>query len=278
MRILIVGCGYVGSALAELLLPDGHSVFGLRRKVGALPAGVHPIPADVSNPKSFTNLPPGIDIVVYAAAAGGFDDARYRAAYVDGPGNVIQALVDANQPVRRFMFVSSTGVYAQENGEWVDETSPAEQTHFSGAAMLMGERLVRSGPFPSIVVRFAGIYGPGRTRIIESVRNGTATCPVVPTYLNLIHRHDCAGILHCLIGLENPKDLYLGVDCEPVERGELLRWIATQLGLPAPPSGSADATGRSARGNKRCRNTRIIETGYRFRYPTYRHGYAALLR
>lgn len=278
MRILIVGCGYVGASLAELLVSAGHTVFGLRRRVGELPAGVHPVVADVTKPDTLTTLPDGIDAVVYAAAAGGFDETRYHAAYVEGPLNVVRALAERSHPVNRFVFVSSTGVYAQENGEWVDENSPAEQKHFSGAAMLTGERLVHSGPFPSVVVRFAGIYGLGRTRIIDSVRNGTATCPDTPMYLNLIHRDDCAGILHHLIGLEHPDDLYLGVDCEPVERGELLRWIASQLGLPAPPSGAADATGRAARGNKRCRNTRIIETGYRFRHPTYREGYAAFLR
>jgi nucleoside-diphosphate-sugar epimerase len=277
MRVLIVGCGYVGTALAKLLDADGHIVFGLRRRIDELPAGIRPIAGDVSNPDTLKALPAGIDAVVYAAAAGRFDEARYRAAYVEGPRNVIRALADANQPVRRFLYVSSTGVYAQENGEWVDETSPAEQTHFTGAAMLEGERLVGSAPFSSVIVRFAGIYGPGRTRIIDSVRDGSAVCPVSPTYLNLIHRDDCAGFLRHLISLNHPCDLYLGVDSEPIERGELLRWIAGKLGLPPPPSGPVDLSVRAARGNKRCRNRRLIESGYALRFPTYRDGYSSLL-
>ncbi|MBX7255164.1 MAG: SDR family oxidoreductase [Candidatus Hydrogenedentes bacterium] len=279
MNILIAGCGYVGSELARLLLSDGHSVWGMRRVPQGLPPDVMPIAADLSKPASLAGLPPGLDAVVYAAAAGGFDEARYVAAYVEGPANLLTALRSQGQHPRRFLFASSTGVYAQLSGEWVDEDSPAEPSHFSGVVLLRGEQTVLKGPFPSTVVRFAGIYGPGRTRMIESVRNGTATVSSTPTFVNHIHRDDCAGALRHLLMLQEPAPLYIGVDNEPVERGDMFRWLARRLGVPEPGgSGEPDSESvRAMRSNKRCSNARLRATGYEFRYPSFREGYEALL-
>jgi nucleoside-diphosphate-sugar epimerase len=279
MRILIAGCGYVGCVLARMLANDGHAVWGLRRASAPLPEGVKSIVADLTNPGALASLPPNLDAVVYAATAGGFDEARYRAAYVDGPRTLVAALETQRQRPRRAFFISSTGVYAQDSGEWIDETSPTTPAHFSGTTLIEGERTVFGGPFPATVVRFAGIYGPGRTRLIDSIRAGAAL-PPSPSYVNHVHRDDCAGILRHLLFMDKPEDLYLGVDCEPVERGELMRWLADQLGVPAPGVADADEppSVRAQRSNKRCSNARLLATGYTFRYPTYREGYKALVR
>jgi nucleoside-diphosphate-sugar epimerase len=290
MKALIAGCGYVGTALAQRLTDDGYQVWGLRRSCmarrgGSGAATVDWIEGDLTDPRSLSAIPEGIEIVFYLAGADGYDEASYRQAYVTGPANLIRELAERSTAPRRIFFASSTGVYAQENGEWVDEDSPAEQTHFSGARLLEGERIVRQGPFPGTVVRFGGIYGPavaggaGRTRLIDSVREGSARRPPRPTYLNLIHRDDCAGILRHLMNLPNPDGLYLGVDCEPAERGELLTWIAQRLGVPPPAVAEADSasSARSMRGNKRCRNARLLRSGYPFAYPTYREGLEPLI-
>jgi nucleoside-diphosphate-sugar epimerase len=274
MRILIAGCGYVGTALVERLVKDGHSVWALRRDGIVLPKGAESVQADVCKPETLSMLPTGIDAVVYAVSAGGYDEAHYRRAYVDGPRNMLNALKGNSPRLQRFVFVSSTGVYAQDNGNWVDEESSAEQRHFSGATLLEGERVVVGGPFRATVVRLAGIYGPGRTRLIDSVRNGTATIPAAPSYINLIHRDDCAGILHHVLTMNKPAPLYLGVDNEPVDRRELIAWFAKQLGVPTPPIDTNAPSARSLRGNKRCRNARVRGTGYQFIYPTYREGYS----
>jgi nucleoside-diphosphate-sugar epimerase len=275
LNILIAGCGYVGSALAARLLADGHAVWGLRRNASRLPGGVHPVEADLSAPDSLDALPDDLDYVFYTAAAGGYDEVRYRATYVEGPRNLLVALAAQQQPLRRIFCTSSTGVYAQYDGEWVDETSPTEPTHFSGTAMLEGERVFREAPFPATAVRLGGIYGPGRTQTIDRIRDRVMTCPAEPSFLNLIHRDDCAGILHHLMQIENPDDLYLGVDCEPAERGALYRWLAELIGVPAPPVVDSEPEGRRARGNKRCSNARLLAAGYTFAYPTYREGFQA---
>jgi nucleoside-diphosphate-sugar epimerase len=161
----------------------------------------------------------------------------------------------------------------------VDETSPAEPAHFSGTTLVEGERIVLGGPFPATVVRFAGIYGPGRTRMIEAVRSGAAIISTTQSYVNHIHRDDCAGVLRHVMNLGQPDPFYIGVDNEPVERGAMLRWLAQRLGVPEPPvsrEGKGESV-RAMRGNKRCSNARLLTTGYAFQYPTFREGYGALI-
>lgn len=273
-EVLIAGCGDVGTALGLDLAMAGHRVWGLRRDPSALPPPIGPIAADLSRPETLGALPAGIGQVVYAAAADGFSDAAYRAAYVEGVENLQRAL--AGRQVRRFVFVSSTAVYGQGDGEWVDESSPTEPSGFSGRRVLQGEERVRSGPFPGVVVRFGGIYGPGRTRLIESVRRGEPCVEAPARFTNRIHRDDCAGVLRHVLELGAPAPVYLAVDGAPAPDCEVRDWLAHLLGVP-PPARASDAAGSPQRGNKRCRNERLIASGYRFRYPTYREGYAALL-
>lgn len=269
----------MGSELGWRLVGAGHVVWGMRRRPEGLPDGLLPLAADLADPASLAGLPESLDWVVYAASADGFDDDAYRAAYVDGPRNLLAALVGQGQRPRRLLFVSSTGVYGQQDGEWVDETSPTEPVGFSGRRLLEGEALVGAAPFPTVVLRLAGIYGPGRTMLLDRVVAGEATCvEAPPQYSNLIHRDDCAGAIAHLLALNAAGPLYLGADHEPAERCALLRWLAAAAGAPAPqvlPSGSS-RTRRARRGNKRCRNTRLLESGYRFRYPSFREGFGEL--
>ncbi len=274
-RVLIAGCGYVGSALAARLADEGHEVWGMRRNPDALPAGVRPLAADLSDPETLGLLPSGLTTVFYTVAADGGSDDEYRAAYVDGPRNLLAALVARGERPRRVIFTSSTSVYGQSAGEWVDEDSPTEPEGFGGRRMLEGEAVVRGGPFPGVVLRLAGIYGPGRTSYIDRVRSGAAECPAETTYTNRIHRDDCAGALRHLMLLDDPHPIYLGVDRAPADSCEVLHWLADTLGLPAPRHAVTSSTRR--RSNKRVRGDRLVASGYELAYPTYREGFAALL-
>lgn len=279
MRVLIAGCGYVGTALAERLAVEGGIVWGLRRDPKGLPSAVRPLAADLTDPGTLRNLPSGLECVVYTAAPDRVDDEAYRRIYVEGLSHVLDALQRQGQEPRRIFFTSSTAVYAQSGGEWVDEASATEPTHFSGMRMLEAERLLLGSPFPATILRLGGIYGPGRVGLIERVRRGEAVCiDGPPTYTNRIHRDDCAGALEHLIAHPQPENLYIGVDDEPADECAVLRWLATQLGVPLPRvERSADLAPRRQRGNKRCRNARLVASGYIFRYPTFREGYGALL-
>jgi nucleoside-diphosphate-sugar epimerase len=272
-NVLVAGCGDVGTALALRLAGTGHSVWGLRRRADALPAPIRPVAADLGEPTSLAGLPADLDVVVYAAAAGAFSGTAYRAAYVDGVANLLQA----TGRVGRFLFVSSTGVYGQRGGEWVDEASPTQPVGFSGRCLLQGEALVAGAGCTGIVVRLGGIYGPGRLRLVNRVRDGAPCACRPPRYTNRIHRDDCAGVLAHLAFKEQPGDLYVGVDDEPAQECVVMDWIADRLGVARPPREDGSPPGSRTQANKRCRNDRLREAGYRFRYPTFREGYGAVL-
>jgi nucleoside-diphosphate-sugar epimerase len=244
--------------------------------------------ADLTAPETLGSLPDALDFVFYMAAPDRLDDEAYRSTYVHGLSHLLDALQHQGRKPRRVFFTSSTVVYAQSRGEWVDEASPTEPVHFSGTRMLEAEWLLLGGPFPATILRLGGIYGPGRAGLVERVRRGEAVyTDGPPVYTNRIHRDDCTGALQHLMSLSQPEALYLGVDHEPAEECEVLRWLAAQLGVPPPRMMTSSESGAQRRrgpprprrraGNKRCRNTKLVASGYTFRYPTYREGYSALL-
>ncbi|NJD68335.1 MAG: NAD(P)-dependent oxidoreductase [Candidatus Methylomirabilota bacterium] len=278
-NILIAGCGYVGTALGFLLAGEGHTVWGLRRHPETLPSGIRPLAADLTSPDTLQGLPSTIDYVFYSAAPDTHDDAAYRAVYVEGLRNLLNALTAQRATPRRIFLTSSTGVYGESSGAWVDESSPTQPAEFGGIRLLEGERLLLDGPFPATVLRLGGLYGPGRASLIEQVRHGRiAWDNESPVYFNRIHRDDAAGALRHLMLLAAPDPIYVGVDHEPTTLAVLLDWLAEALGVP-PTRPSESTTVRTARhpANKRCCNARLVASGYVFRYPTFREGYTALL-
>jgi nucleoside-diphosphate-sugar epimerase len=277
-HILIAGCGDVGSRLGVNLAAEGHSVWGLKRNTATLAPQIQPLRGDLARPDSLTLPQEPLDYVFYTAAAGGYSEAQYRAAYVDGVANLLAVLTAAGQQPRRILLASSTSVYAQQQGEWVDEDSPAAATGFSGRCIRAGEVLLQSGPYPATVIRFGGIYGPDRTtRLIDSLRGGTARC-VQGVYSNRIHSQDCARALQHLMTLDTPEPLYLGVDDDPALLCDVLLWLAARLGVAGPQVDEhRDNMGNRQRRNKRCRNARLRASGFELLYPSYREGYAAIL-
>ena len=271
-RVLIAGCGYVGTALGLQLLERGHDVWALRRDPSALPSAFNKLAADLASPADMAVLPSGLDHVVYAASAGEASDAAYERAYVVGLSNLLAAIEGSG--VRRVFFTSSTAVYAQTEGTWVDENSETAPSHFSGRRTLQAESLLRASGTPCTILRCAGIYGPGRTRLIDSVRQGTAS--LSERYTNRIHRDDIGGaILHLMAADSAPSTLILSDD-EPAPQRDVTAFIAARLGVSLPSDRPTEAPGRG--GDKRCNNARLHATGYSLLYPTYREGYAAMLQ
>ncbi len=273
MTTLVAGAGYVGGALVERLARRGEEVIALRRTPAPAREGVTTIAADVS---AGVALPASIDRLVYAIAADASTEDAYRRVYVEGLHAVLDALDRAGARLERAVFTSSTAVYAQDAGERVDERSEAAAAG-NARFLLEAERLLagRLGA-RAVVLRLAGIYGPGRERLVRMVREGTARCAHPAPIGNRIHRDDCAGALDHLLALPSALPLYLGVDEAPVELCEVYRWIAAELGVPPPPeSDSPDERGRGAR--KIADGSLLRASGYPFRFPTYREGYGALI-
>lgn len=278
MRYLIAGCGYVGSELARQLLAGGNDeVFALKRSPSNIPAGAVPIACDLAAGRGLDALPAGLDIVVYAVGADASTPEAYRSAYVTGLGNLANALRARRSVPRRLIVVTSTAVYAQDDGSLVDETSETAPERFSGRILLESEHLAHSLDAETIAVRFGGIYGPGRTRFLDSVRAGSVALSHHPEYTNRIHRDDCAGLLAHLARLPTAEAVYLGVDDEPADRREVVEWIAPRLGVAPPSATEAPGSTPEPPRGKRCSNRRIRTSGYRFRFPSYREGYGSLL-
>lgn len=274
MTVLIAGCGDLGTEVGLRLAATGHRVIGLRRSPGVLPPAIEGLAADLSRP--LDGLPGDVELVAYTAAADARTVDAYRHAYVDGLRHVLDGLEAAGAAPRRVLFVSSTAVYGVDDGSWVDEDTPAEPATATGAVVREAERLLLGrGLAEPVVLRLAGVYGPGRSRLPDRVRDGTAVVPDRPVHTNRIHRDDAAAaVVHLLTAVADPDPVYLGVDHAPVERAEVLRFLADELGAPPPPAGPVrDTRG----GDKRCRNDRLVATGFSFAYPTYREGYRAVL-
>lgn len=271
-RVLIAGCGDVGSALGVSLAAEGAEVYGLRRTINQLPGVIQPLAGDLSSHDGLPVLP-SCDYLVYCAAAKSRDPEVYRSVYVDGLKRVLAALPE---PPRRLFLTSSTGIYAQNNHEWVDEFSATEPDSPTGRILLESEHTALASSLPASVVRFSGIYGPGRTHLLTQVRAGIQAPQTPVHYSNRIHRDDCAGFLAHLFQLDQQgkplAPLYLASDNAPTPISEVMGWLAQELDVKISEH---KPVGRG--GSKRCRNLRMQATGYRLLYPDYQSGFSALL-
>ena len=276
-QVLIVGCGDIGQRLAACLPPELYAVTGLRRHTPADLPYLKYRQCDVTDRAQLTSvLHDNFSIIIITMTPSERSDAGYERAYVQTCAKVVEVLRAQSRKPRLLIFVSSSAVYAQMNGEWVDETSPTEPESFSGKRLLEAEAIVRISGVTNAVVRFSGIYGPGRNRLIEQVRQAKASAS--SHFTNRIHADDCARSLAHLIELNRAdktlEPIYLASDSSPAPMIEVVSWLAQQMGVKDFLSDSAT----NERGNKRCSNQRLLESGFVFRYPTYEDGYAELLK
>ena len=275
-RILIVGTGDIGGHLAEQLVSGGHEVWGMRRSDKPLADGIELLIADVADRDTIPTLPENLDIVVYSIASPVFSKDGYHDYYVKGLKNILRRL--KGQTPKRVIFVSSSSVYHQMDGEWVDELSETSPTSFAGKEMLLAEQTLLESNFPGTVVRFTGIYGPGRTRMIEQARHGGYCDPEPPVWTNRIHRDDCLGVLNLIISralaAEPLDDIYLATDDEPATLFDVLEWMKDRIGDVDPDHDVGEVTRRA---NRRCRNQRLRDLGYEFIFTNYREGYDLML-
>ncbi|PPB49722.1 NAD(P)-dependent oxidoreductase [Arthrobacter pityocampae] len=273
MTVLIAGCGDLGTEVGLRLAARGERVVGWRRSAERLPAAIEGVAVDLT--QRLPPVPADTDVVVIATAAGDRTEAAYRSAYVDATRNILAALERDGVTPRRILFVSSTAVYGDFDGAFVTEESPAESTAPTARLVREAEQVLLEAPVHGTVLRLSGIYGPGRTRLIDQVRSGKAVLPAEPQWTNRIHRDDAAAaIVHLVTAVASPAPIYLGSDELPVDLGEVLRFLAAELDLPDPPRGEA-SSGRG--GARRVDSSLLRATGFTFRYPTYREGYRAVL-
>ena len=285
MRVLIVGCGYVGLPLGAVLVKPGHEVFGLRRSVGAeaelRSAGLKPLVGDITKAEQLAKLPASYDWVVNCVAASGGGVEEYRGVYLQGMRHLVAWL--AGTPLKKFVYTSSTSVYGQNDGSLVEETSPTKPAAETARILVEAEKVLleaaREQCFPAVILRLAGIYGPGRGYWFRQyLKNEARIEGTGERILNMIHRDDVVGAIIAALKSGRPGEVYNVVDDEPVSQLGFFQWLSGRLGKELPPTAPEDLGAVRKRGvtNKRVSNRRLkMELGYQFKYPTFRQGYSA---
>jgi len=272
-RVLLTGCGDLGLRAARRLLARGAEVHALRRHPPAGDtSGIRWLQGDITRPDTLTALPQGVTRLIHLPSPGARDPQAYRGVFVDGLANVLKAL-DASR-LARIVFVSSSAVYGEHHGGWVDEDTPPAPQGFNGRVLLEAEAALAAQPVSSTALRLAGLYGPGRMQLIERLRSGAAGAPVQPEHwANRIHIDDAAAAVVHLALLPDVAPVYIGCDDTPLPLHVLYAELARMIGAPAPRVALAPANV----GSKKLSNARLRASGLTLQWPDSRLGYAALL-
>ena len=273
-KILIVGCGDLGAAIAKRLVDEEHEVVGLRRSIQTLPR-MQMLQGDVADAASLQALVALMpEIVIYCVAASGRTDAAYQAQYVTGLKNIL-ASQSRNQQLQHVFFVSSTRVYGQETTAILDESITALPADFGGERLLEAEHLLSSLPCNATTLRLSGIYGPGRLRMINLAKS-PQQWPSKNSWSNRIHRDDAADFIVFLVQRilteQAIASCYIVTDSKPVSQYEVLTWLAKKMQLALPGNSSVEA-----QGGKRLSNQLMLSSGFQLRYPDFSVGYQALI-
>jgi len=286
MRVLIIGCGYLGSVLGQKLTEQGYPVIGVTRsEKSARGLDALGIESRIANCSTFEGAQlacrDGAETVVFCVSSRPpFRD--YQQTYVEGMRCTLHAL--EKQPPRLFIHVGSASVYAQTTGEWVTEASPAEPPHENGRFLLKTEQLLAHaarGRFKAYSLRLSGIYGPTRHALLDQLREGVKTLPGDGSHwMNQIYRNDIveAMIFLMKLGIRNTKHVILNLsDDTPVLQRDYVEWCCRQIGRTSPvfmPDETA-SSGRERKGfrsNRRICNQALKSLGWTPRYPSYREG------
>ena len=284
MKVLIAGCGYVGTALGAELVKAGHEVWGLRRDLDAARAleahGIKPIVANLLRADTLKSFP-AVDTVVFCQAPSRKND-DYKDIYFEGTRNLLSVLPEKN--IRKILLISSTSVYATTDGSWVNEsTDPMAGNHADAESrenakiLLAQEDLVMKSGHPAMVLRLSGIYGPGRNRVRPIMEEKIR--PVFSeVFMNRIHLHDIVRAIRLLLDKGTSGQTYLGADGAPSSQREFYTWVFEKLSLSLPASSAGVESGTAHLSNKRCSNQKLKALGLQLRYPSFKEGYLPIIQ
>ncbi len=290
MERLVIGCGYLGQRVARRWLKMGDTVFAVTRDPARADEfeqdGIIPLVADIRDHSALAILPT-VDTVLYAVGFDRSGDQSIRDFFVDTLGNVLSNISWGK--CSRFLYISSTGVYGQEDGQWVDEESPCQPVREGGLACFDAENLLEKegallpdGPaFEKCILRLGGIYGPGRIPRREEVRAGKVIAASPEGWLNLIHVDDAARVVVAAADASEFPDLLLVADGCPLRREDYFKELCRQL--DAPPVCFEDPGGDSGRAqralsSKRVSNQKMLASlNLTLEFPQFSAGLSAIL-
>jgi|SaaInlV_100m_DNA_5_1039725.scaffolds.fasta_scaffold01602_3 nucleoside-diphosphate-sugar epimerase len=275
-KLLLVGCGDLPTRLLKNLDSHGWEISGLRRSKIEL-NGVSMTYGDAAQSEVIEPLvqeQPDQILITLAPSNRAVDS--YQSTYLQ-PAQAVAKAAAKLAPDSHLVFVSSTSVYAQNGGERVDEDSAAAPVRETAQILLQAEQEIAQSGNPWSVVRFSGIYGPGRERLLQKVRSQNFTPVEYCSWTNRIHSEDCTGILAHL--LQNPRwqksgvGVVIGTDNQPAPNTEVERWLTEAMGMEYPDVVMRETTPNG----KRCENGKLTDSGYSLKYPNYRSGYLQLI-
>jgi nucleoside-diphosphate-sugar epimerase len=289
--VIIFGCGYVGSALAEALIARGVRVGALTRnaqKAEQLRAmGVtEVVVAQLESNDWHAELNDRYAAVVNCVSSAGGGIAGYRQSYLEGQASILKWV--GSQTVERYIYTSSTSVYPQDGGVWVDESAATDGAPETGQVLLESESLLAESSALSAwyVLRLAGIYGPGRHYLLDTLRRGEKTISGAGDYsLNVIHLNDIVSAMLRLLSAEVAlqSGIYNLADDAPTTKAEMVAWLSEQLKVDTPCFDPNSVSPRLKRRGGHMPNRRISNKKFKafadweLKYPDYRAGYANML-
>ena len=274
MQVLILGCGDIGTRVGLSLLEGGWRVAAARRNPDRLPDQFDRHTVNLADPASWGSLDAvAPDYVVVTPTPQSYDPAGYQAGFA----GVAKTLASQKwiAPCHRVIWVSSTRVYRESGGGWVDEHSPLNLDEAQASSMIAGEVAIRRAATATII-RPAGVYGDPEGMLMRRVRVGEGGATTA-LYGNRIHREDLARlVVHCIdrdVAGQSVPPTVVGADDDQTPTHEIEDWLADQIGvtLTRPPDPSP------LRANRRCRNALLEKIGFQLSYPTWREGYEAML-
>lgn len=272
-KVLIAGCGDLGAGLAMELVAQGHTVTGIRRTKRDFPDGVNGLTGDLV--EMGDDMLPDADLIFLIMTPNGRNEASYRAAYFDTAQVLIRRYQSTAKPPTVF-FISSTSVYGQSQGEWIDETTLAQPESVT-AKVLLETEMALSAALPSIAVRCSGIYGAGRFRLLEKVQSEDSW--QANSWTNRIHRDDVVSALvllaQCALTDKTLPQHVIVTDQTPVSMWEVKLWLATCLGVNVAVNDNTQFVPTSG---KRIQGQYLLSQGWVVRYPSYVAGYHALIK
>jgi len=272
LKHLLIGCGDLGQRLAKNLFQMGQEVHSMRRRAEQLPGWMNPITQDLLQLKNPERLE-GFDWIYLILAPTEHSLKTYQKTYLEGCQHLAQLLCQMRTLPQRVVYVSSTRVYAQANGEWVDEQSPVNASDEKSEVLIQAEQVIQALPIAKTIIRFSGLYDPLQAYLVQAIRQKQVFSDV-SAYTNRIHRDDASRFLAYLHSLAQPESLYLATDSEPVLKQAYLEWLAKALKETIhfkPEQNKPSPKG------KKCANQRMLSTGFKLLYPSYREGYQSLL-
>lgn len=267
MKVLIIGCGKLGTRLAEILNAEGHQIWALKRHPEHLPSFINPLQGDLSYPPEIEWTV--FDLIYVVISPDQRDRLAYQELYEVKFPALVRILRNQLKPSQTIIFVSSTHIYSENQGNWINHKTEARAYDYRSQALLTAEKSLLDSNKLIRIVRFSGLYDQNATFIFNQLQAGKLEN--AGDYSNRIHREDAARFLAYLTTYSGNETEFLASDNEPVKKGVLISWLADQCGLPQPQFEKNQISG------KRCDNRSMLDSGFVLVYPNYQAGYRTLI-